>query len=42
MASAPGACGAVAFSRTGDPVMGEFEDAQVIELIGLTGDLPGA
>jgi hypothetical protein len=42
MASAPGACGAVAFSRTGDPVVGEFEDAQVIELMGLTGDLPGA
>jgi len=42
MASAQGACGAVAFSRSGDPVMGEFEDAKILELFGQTGDLPGA
>jgi hypothetical protein len=42
MASAAGACGAVAFSRTGDPVLGEFEDAKVLEMIGLTGELPRA
>lgn len=42
MASAQGACGAVAFSRSGDPIVGDFEDAKILELFGLTGDLPGA
>ena len=30
----PGSIGAVAFSRTGDPMMGEFSDAQVIRKFG--------
>jgi hypothetical protein len=30
MASDPDNCGAIAFSRTGDPAMGEFEDAVII------------
>ena len=33
------AAGAVAFSRTGDPAIGEFEDAVVIERFGATPDL---
>ena len=27
-------CGAVAFSRTGDPSLGEFEDAVILKTIG--------
>ncbi len=30
----PGSIGAVAFSRTGDPMMGEFSDTQVIRKFG--------
>ena len=29
-----GHCGAIAFSRTGDPALGEFEDALILETIG--------
>lgn len=29
-----GNCGAVAFSRTGDPAVGEFEDAVVLKTFG--------
>ncbi|MDB5655421.1 MAG: hypothetical protein JWQ94_3034 [Tardiphaga sp.] len=34
LSRAPGSIGAVAFSRTGDPMMGEFNDAQVIRKFG--------
>ncbi len=34
LASDPNNCGAVAFSRTGDPVLGEFEDAVIIARLG--------
>jgi hypothetical protein len=34
LSRAPGAIGALAFSRTGDPMMGEFSDAQVIRAFG--------
>jgi len=27
-------CGAIAFSRTGDPTIGEFEDAVILKTIG--------
>lgn len=27
-------CGAIAFSRTGDPAVGEFEDAVILKAIG--------
>ena len=27
-------CGAIAFSRTGDPALGEFEDAVILETVG--------
>ena len=27
-------CGAIAFSRTGDPVMGDFEDAVILKAVG--------
>ena len=27
-------CGAIAFSRTGDPALGEFEDAVILKAIG--------
>ena len=38
----PGSIGAVAFSRTGDPMMGEFGDALVIMKFGeVPGDLSG-
>jgi hypothetical protein len=29
-----GHCGAIAFSRTGDPALGEFEDALILKTIG--------
>ena len=29
-----GHCGAMAFSRTGDPALGEFEDAVILKTIG--------
>lgn len=35
------AAGAVAFSRTGDPGTGEFDDAKVIASFGEVGDLAG-
>jgi hypothetical protein len=34
MATDPNNCGAIAFSRTGDPAIGEFEDAIVITRLG--------
>ena len=34
LASDPKHCGAIAFSRTGDPSTGEFEDAVVIKSFG--------
>jgi hypothetical protein len=34
LSRAPGSIGALAFSRTGDPMMGEFSDAQVIRAFG--------
>ena len=27
-------CGAIAFSRTGDPALGDFEDAVVLKMVG--------
>jgi hypothetical protein len=27
-------CGAIAFSRTGDPALGEFEDAVILKCVG--------
>jgi hypothetical protein len=29
-----GHCGAIAFSRTGDPALGEFEDAVILKAVG--------
>jgi hypothetical protein len=29
-----GHCGAIAFSRTGDPALGEFEDAMILKTVG--------
>jgi hypothetical protein len=29
-----GHCGAVAFSRTGDPALGDFEDAVILKMVG--------
>ena len=38
----PGSIGALAFSRTGDPMMGEFGDAEVIRKFGeVPSDLSG-
>ena len=34
MSRMPGSIGAVAFSRTGDPMMGEFGDAQLVRKFG--------
>lgn len=34
LSRAPGSIGAVAFSRTGDPMIGEFSDAVVIRKFG--------
>lgn len=34
LAAAEPHCGAIAFSRTGDPAAGEFEDAVVLKTIG--------
>ena len=42
MSRAPGSTGAVAFSRTGDPMIGEFGDAHLIRKFGnVPDDLPG-
>ena len=34
LASDPNNCGAIAFSRTGDPALGDFEDAVIIKRLG--------
>ena len=34
MAATQGHCGALAFSRTGDPAIGEFEDAVILRTVG--------
>ena len=42
LAKAPGCVGAVAFSRTGDPMIGEFSDAQLLKKFGdVPDDLSG-
>jgi hypothetical protein len=40
LSRAPGHVGAIAFSRTGDPMMGEFGDAKLLRAFGhVPGDL---
>ena len=34
LAKKDGHCGAIAFSRTGDPALGDFEDAVVLKTVG--------
>ena len=34
LAAKEGHCGAIAFSRTGDPAMGDFDDAVILRTIG--------
>jgi len=34
LAAKDGYCGAIAFSRTGDPALGDFEDAVILKAIG--------
>jgi hypothetical protein len=34
LASKDGHCGAIAFSRTGDPALGDFEDAVILKTFG--------
>lgn len=34
MAADPKNCGAIAFSRSGDPAMGDFDDAVILKSIG--------
>jgi hypothetical protein len=34
LAKMEGHCGAIAFSRTGDPSLGDFEDAVILKTIG--------
>ena len=34
MATEEGHCGAIAFSRTGDPALGDFEDAVILKTVG--------
>jgi hypothetical protein len=34
LAANDGHCGAIAFSRTGDPALGDFEDAVILKRIG--------
>lgn len=42
LARLPGARGALAFSRTGDPVAGDFKDAQILKTFGdVPSDLSG-
>jgi hypothetical protein len=42
LSKAPGSVGAVAFSRTGDPMIGEFNDAQLLKKFGdVPDDLSG-
>ena len=37
LAVAEGHCGAIAFSRTGDPALGDFEDAVILKTVGEVG-----
>ncbi len=42
MSRSPGSIGAVAFSRTGDPMIGEFSDARLLQKFGnVPDDLSG-
>jgi len=41
LSRAAGSIGAVAFSRTGDPMMGEFGEAKVLQKFGSVPDLSG-
>jgi hypothetical protein len=34
LAKRDGHCGAIAFSRTGDPALGDFEDAVILKAVG--------
>jgi hypothetical protein len=34
LATTAGHCGAIAFSRTGDPAMGDFADAEILKTVG--------
>jgi hypothetical protein len=34
LAKGEGHCGAIAFSRTGDPALGDFEDAVILKTMG--------
>jgi hypothetical protein len=34
LATREGHCGAIAFSRTGDPAIGDFEDALILSVVG--------
>ena len=34
LAATDGVCGAIAFSRTGDPALGDFEDAVILRTLG--------
>ena len=34
LAAEEGRCGAIAFSRTGDPMLGDFEDAVILKTVG--------
>jgi len=34
LAAKEGHCGAIAFSRTGDPALGDFEDAVILKIVG--------
>jgi hypothetical protein len=38
MAAMEGHCGAIAFSRTGDPALGDFEDAVILKTLGEVDD----
>ena len=42
LAVSDGHCGAIAFSRTGDPAIGEFDDAVILKTVGeIDGELVG-
>jgi hypothetical protein len=34
LAAMEGHCGAIAFSRTGDPALGDFDDAVILKTVG--------
>jgi hypothetical protein len=34
LAAEEGHCGAIAFSRTGDPALGDFDDAVILKIVG--------